>query len=109
MRHLQCLIRHRKQPEVAHSLPHLAQIVPKLALLLLVIFQYQNHTNQLVILKTNNQYLDRWQAFLNASIFHASPLAGFGLPSSPLSAPWRWLRFDFDDKRLARAFAHGAR
>jgi len=25
------------------------------------------------------------------------------------SAPWRWLRFDFDDKRLARAFAHGAR
>jgi len=33
----------------------------------------------------------------------------FALPRLVLSAPWRWLLFDFDDKTLARAFAHGAR
>lgn len=30
-------------------------------------------------------------------------------PSSPLQRHRRWLLFDFDDKRLARAFAHSAR
>jgi hypothetical protein len=48
-------------------------------------------------------------SIFKTSIFHASPIAGFVLPSSPLQRHRRWLLFDFDDKRLARAFAHGAR
>nr|WP_129591677.1 MULTISPECIES: hypothetical protein [unclassified Pseudomonas] len=47
-------------------------------------------------------------SIFEASNFHASPLAGFVLPSSPLQRHRRWLRFDFDDKPLARAFAHSA-
>jgi hypothetical protein len=109
MRHLQCLIRHQNQPKEAQSPPHLAQKVPKLALLLLVIFRHQNHTNQIVILKIRNQQPGPWQAFLKASFFDASPIAGFVLPSSSIQRHRRWLLFDFDDKRLARAFAHGAR
>ncbi|MBU1285517.1 MAG: hypothetical protein KJ989_15670 [Gammaproteobacteria bacterium] len=83
--------------------------MPKLALLLLVIFRHKNNINQLLILQIRNQNLDQWQAFLKASFFDASPLASFVPPSSPLQRHRRWLLFDFDDKRLARAFAHGAR
>jgi hypothetical protein len=46
---------------------------------------------------------------LKASFFDKSPIAGFMLPSSSLQRHRRWLLFDFDDKTLARVFAHGAR
>jgi len=49
-----------------------------------------------------------------ASIFESigfSYISACGLRAIELvtSAQRRWLLFDFDDKRLARAFAHGAR
>jgi hypothetical protein len=60
-------------------------------------------------LKIHNQNISQWQAFLKASFFDESPIAGFVLPSSSLQRHRRWLLFDFDDKTLARVFAHGAR
>ena len=64
MRHTQCLMGHRKQPRRGQRLPLAAARVPKLALLLLVIFRHQNDINQLFTSKTHNQNLDQWQAFL---------------------------------------------
>ena len=40
MRHTQCLMGHRKQPKPVQRVPLMAQSVPKLALLLLVIFRH---------------------------------------------------------------------
>lgn len=82
--------------------------VPVLALLFSVIKSFKS-------LKNNNSityFIIKSPPFgyhLECTVFCASAIRWrIVSPGSPFSAP-RWLLFDFDDKKLARAFAHSAR
>ena len=109
MRHTQCLMGHRKQPKPVQRVPLMAQSVPKLALLLLVISRHITQQIQLLKIKNHNQTSLYWPAFLSAPISAPSAMRSLVLLGSSFQRHRRWLLFDFDDKKLARAFAHSAR
>ncbi|MBY8327454.1 hypothetical protein, partial [Salmonella enterica] len=83
----------------------MAQSVPKLALLLLVISRHITQQIQLLKIKNHNQTSLYWPAFLSAPISAPSAMRSLVLLGSSFQRHRRWLLFDFDDKKLARAFA----